>query len=193
LIYPQFIPCAYNLVAKKCPQTCSPTEFFMRLQPSSTLLVLAVVFGGIALAQQNSQVTAPSKPKSIFIGQSLKSVSAILNQQRIEFGEEGGSFASDVEAPRQSDISNLSFTLDENHTHVYAFFSKSKQTITGLHVEFIPSRRSPYKAYQSHLSATEVTLYPDTSYAVHFSKPLTREELDEADANRPKDEVPKSR
>ena len=164
----------------------------MRLQASSTLLLSAVVFGGIALAQQNSQVTAPPKPKSIFIGQSLKSVSEILKQQGIKFGEGGGSFSYGV-GPGAKDISNLFFTLDENHTHVYAFFSKSRQTITGLQVEFIPSRKLPYKAYQSHLSATELILYPDTSYAVHFSKPHTKEELDEAEANRPKEEVPKSR
>lgn len=164
----------------------------MRLQSSSTLLVIAVVFGGIALAQQNSQVTAPSKPKSIFIGQSLKSVSAILNQQGIEFGEGGGQFSYGV-GPGAKDISHLSFTLDENHTHVYAFFSKSKQVVTGLDVVFVPSRKNAYKGSQSHLSATELILYPDTSYAVHFSRPFTKEELDEAEANRPKEELPKSR
>src|SRR5678815_406596 len=157
----------------------------MTKQTAATLLIAAVVFGGLAIAQQNQnrQFTQPAKPKTIAIGQSLESVSAILKEQEIEFGEGGGEFW------QEKDVSHLSFALDLNHTHVYAFFSKSKQTIIGLDIVFVPSRKSGYKVNQSHLSATELILCPDKSYSVHFSKPLTREELEKAEADQPKDEV----
>ena len=161
----------------------------MRIQVGSTLLLIAVGFGGLAIAQQNQnrQLTQPPKPKSIIIGQSLESVSGILKQQGIEFSE--GGFAITRSDP---DRSNLFFKLDEDHTWVCAYFSISKQTITGLSIVFFPDRTSQAKAFRSWISATELALYPDKSYAVHFSKPLTREQLREAEANRPKDEFPKS-
>lgn len=169
-------------------KTFALVEFIVTKQAIATLLLAAIVFSGLALAQQNQsrQQSKPSKPKSITIGQSLESVSEILKSHGIEFGEGGGEFA------QAEDVSHLSFSLDLNHTHAYVLFSKSKQTITGLDIVFVPSRKNQYKGSQSHISATELVLYSDRSYAVHFSKPPTREELEEAEANLPKEEVPKS-
>jgi hypothetical protein len=161
------------------------------MQTTTTLLAIlfAIAGSGDAIAQKNEVVQdRVQEPQSITIGQSLDSVIGILKQHRIEFHEGGFAFAKG-----DPDVSHLGFTLDEDHTRVCASFSKSKQEIIGLSLIVFPARTAQAKAYQSWLPATKITLYADRSYAVQFAKPLTREEINEREANRPRSQFPSGR
>lgn len=58
---------------------------------------------------------------------------------------------------------------------------------------FFPSREAHDKSRESWIPATEIVLHADTSYTVRFSKPLTIAQLREAEANRPKSQIPSSK
>ena len=163
--------------------------FHMITRAIATLLLVGIAVGGFLVAQQTSGVTLPlpPEPMRISIGQSLESVVAILRKQGLEPREGGFEFSQG-----DPDQSYLHFTLDEDHTVACAFFSRSRQSITGLSMLFFPSRTAQFKANQSWISASSIVLYPDTTYAVHFLKPLTPDQLRAAEASRPKSQYPGS-
>jgi len=136
-------------------------------------------------APQQFAAPATAPPETIAIGQSLDDAMDILRGRGIEFGENGFSFAM-----TDQDLSHLHFTLDPNHTSVALFYSKSRRTVTGLSMFFIPSRLNGAKSKQSQVSAQAIFLYPDGTYAVRFTKPLTLDELKEREARLPKHEYP---
>ena len=148
---------------------------------TKTLCAIAVL-GGLTLAQQNSgRSDDPGNgPAIVYVGQPLDGLSEILAVRKVRNSEGGFAFAKG-----DPDQSNLLFTLDEDHTWVCAFFSKSRMRITGLTMVFFPGRTAHDKASESWIPATEILLYADRSYAVHFAVPLTSEQLRDAEANRP--------
>lgn len=154
-----------------------------------TLCAIAVL-GGLTLAQQHSGRSDDpgNEPAKVYVGQTLDGLSEILAVRKIRYSEGGFAFAKG-----DPDQSNLLFRLDENHTWVCAFFSKSRVRITGLTMVFFPGTTAHDKASESWIPATEVLLYPDRSYAVHFAVPLTSEQLRNAEANRPPDKYPPAR
>jgi hypothetical protein len=146
------------------------------------VLFTGALLAGFVFAQKQEQndAVAPSDPLRIFIDQPLSEATAVLEARQIEFAEGGFAFTRG-----DPDRSNLIFTLDENNTYVCAFFSQSRQSITGLSMVFFPSRAAHSKLTQSFVSATELTLHPDNSYTVHFSVPLTLERDQKLESSYP--------
>jgi hypothetical protein len=126
---------------------------------------------------QQAAAPAPAAPETIAIGQSLDGAMEILRRRGVEFGE--GHFSFTNVGP---DNAFLHITLNPNHSTVCLTYSKSRRIVTGLSMVFIPSRLSGSKIKESWVSARAIFLYPDTTYAVHFTKPLTLEELNEREA-----------
>lgn len=148
---------------------------------------LSLLGSPFALAQQ-MQVAAPKaeeKPQTIFIGQPLQDAVQALRQRGYEFHEGGWEIVLS-----DRDVSNLTFKVDDDHAFVAVFFSKSKQVVTSISMVFVPQRGYGSKLAESWVAATSIVLYPDTSYAVRFAKPRTKEEIDAAEANRPKVTLP---
>jgi hypothetical protein len=144
---------------------------------------------GILSAQQPQQTAAPRSvapaqaepvpmtPEVFTRGQSIAAAADILRRRGIEFWEGFGEvIVSD------SDLSCLNFKLDADHTYVELYFSKSRRTVSGLTLVFYPSRLAHSKTTESNISAQSLFLYPDSTYAVHFSKPQSLEALDRRDA-----------
>ena len=162
----------------------------MRYWNYVTFVVLATTMAGPAAAQLVPQVAPPAAspaPTTIFVGQSLEAATLVLRERKIAFGEGGFSLAQG-----DPDRAYLSFALDEDHTRVCVSFSKSTAKITALAMVFFPSQDSQVKSVQSWIPANELTLYADASYAVHFAKPLTADELRRRSENRPRDQRPTS-
>jgi hypothetical protein len=154
-----------------------------------SIVLLASLYAPPTSAQQRggASVAQRSQPYRIAVGQSLDDTCAILKARSIEFGEGGFAFALG-----DPDRSNLHFQLDEDHTSVCVFFSKSKQVVTGISLVFFPSRREQSKTTRTWVAATEVLLHEDRSYSVRFSKPLTAEELRKREAAQPKSQIPRA-
>lgn len=150
------------------------------------LLVLAI---GVRIlsAQPPQQTSAPAAagrlappsttPEIVAVGQSLDTAVAILQRRVIEFGE-----GLEAVIPMDPDRSNLFVRLDADHTTAVVHFSKVQRVVTGITMNFYPSRLNNGIGERSRLPAQAVFLYPDATYAVHFSKPSTPEELDRRDA-----------
>jgi hypothetical protein len=150
------------------------------------LSLIGLYAGRAAVAQQiDGNPPASPRAESISTGQSLADATAVLERRGVEFHEGGFAFAAG-----DPDRSNLFFQLDEEHTHVCLYFSKSRQVVTGISMVFFPGRQKSYKTAQSWLSATRIDLFPDSSYGVQFSKPRTPAEIREAEARRPKPQSP---
>jgi hypothetical protein len=156
------------------------------------VFILLAAFGigvGIISAQTPQQTAAPKsaalvgsqpqpmRPETFTIGQSIDAAAEMLRRRGIEFHEGFG----DV-IVSNDDLACLNFRLDADHTSVELCFSKTRRTITGLRLVFYPSRLAHSKSTESNISAQALFLYPDTTYAVHFSKPASLEELDRRDA-----------
>ncbi|HUG18741.1 MAG TPA: hypothetical protein VMM56_07165 [Planctomycetaceae bacterium] len=164
----------------------SQQEMHMRVRIIATALMLTVLVS-VSFPQQTMTDTDSQdlKPNRLFVGQSLDLVKSILTKREIEFAEGGFAFAKG-----DPDRANLIVIIDKNHTYACVHYSKSQSKVTGLQMVFFPSRSQHGKANESWLSATELQLNNDRTYAVLFSPPSTDDELRKFEENRPKPQLP---
>lgn len=146
---------------------------------------LTIVLLSTAVAAAQKVQAVQEKPLNIYIGQSLDEVVQVLRQRKLEFHEGG----LEISAP-DPDQSSLTFTLDHNHAYAHVFFSKSKRVTSGIWLDFFPARTAQWKSSRSTVTALDIVLYPDSTYSVRFAKPLTLEQLLQAEANRPQSVYP---
>lgn len=154
-----------------------------------------VLTNGIAAAQKSlppqkpaaAQKSTPAAERrsEIYNGQPFDELVQAIRQWNVEFYQGG----LEVSTPDR-DQSSLTFTLDHDHAVAHVFFSKSKRITTGIWIDYFPARTAQAKGNRSTVSALGIMLYPDQSYAVHFAKPRTLDELLKAEANRPQSVYP---
>lgn len=161
------------------------------MQTTRIVLVALPAFAlgiGILSAQQPQQTALPRsaapalepqpmRPETFTVGQSIDAATEILRRRGIEFHEGFG----DV-IVYNDDLACLNFRLDADHTAVKLCFSKTRRVVTGVTLVFYPSRPAHSEMTESNISAQSLFLYPDTTYAVHFSKPQSPEALNRRDA-----------
>lgn len=120
----------------------------------------------------SSDAQETEEPRKIFVGQSLDEAVDVLERSGIAHGQGGFAFAM-----VDPDQTNIWAGLDINHCTAAIFYSKSKSKITGIQLFYFPGRKLRRKTNESMVQATEVVLHQDRSYSVHFSTPLTEEQL----------------
>jgi hypothetical protein len=127
----------------------------------------------LCLACCSSEAADPSaelREASIEIGQPLADVRALLTKRNLTFGNNG--FALHI--PNDDDA-NIFAVLDEEHATAAIFYSKSKQRITAISIEFYPDRKA-VRNQRFWLSAKAIELKEDGSYNIHFSPPRKAED-----------------
>lgn len=156
-------------------------------RPLLSIVFLCALLAGIAYSQQEESNEAPDDDSArLYIGQPLADLKSLLSERKIKFHEGGFELGG-----LDPDVSFLSVTLDHNHTYGCVFYSKSRMEVTKLVMVFFPSRRHT-KTYESWIGATEISLFDDGSYAVHFAPPISEEELRRFEAIERKSERPQS-
>jgi hypothetical protein len=134
---------------------------FVKLSFASLLLLCTAT---IVVAQKGSLSRALN---SIEIGQRLDDAKAVLR-------DHGGYGEDDLALSiPDKDIHFLSCTLDKKQAFAAIYYSKSRQTITGMSIEFHPIG-SPQKAHRASMKATSIRFEDDGSYVIHFSAPVPK-------------------
>jgi hypothetical protein len=137
---------------------------------SQAIVILLLAATSLSARVQHHDPPANEKDREdaarLFLGQPLEEVKRILGNAKLDWIEGG----FELHIPDR-DESAGAFTLDNEHTSVCLFYSKSKQVVTGIQMVFIPSRAAECKLNRSWISASQLQLHDDGSYSVTFIAP----------------------